>query len=335
MEKKRLGDGVFSERKDDAMKKKKGFTLIELLVVIAIIALLMAILIPALTKAREAARKAVCGSNTSQIGKGLQAYIGDNDDSLPFYGKAGQSDGSEDSHPYVVFRNKHAPNDIYNQSTVPNSCPANDSGGMHLGLKLGCLWPKYIGDGKVLYCPSNFDTGYRYDTYVKADPRFPSLQNTWGNSHPAYNAGKENDWVRCCYAYYPIDETLRGASGFTQDKTFGSLIPKHVALKSSVLSKKNPLVSDCAWKRASIGHKSGMDGKVPRNGGINTLFRDGHVQFVKDQKVRYKAGNLWVTNETLFDNYWWDIFDPINEENDTVDGRAFFYNFYQMIQVQN
>ncbi|HLO41820.1 MAG TPA: prepilin-type N-terminal cleavage/methylation domain-containing protein [Phycisphaerales bacterium] len=66
------------------MNRRRGFTLIELLVVIAIIALLISILLPALGKARLAARQTISLSNVRQILAATNGYRADFNGSPPF-----------------------------------------------------------------------------------------------------------------------------------------------------------------------------------------------------------------------------------------------------------
>ncbi len=69
-------------------KRSMKFTLIELLVVVAIVSVLAAMLLPALSQAREMARRVVCVGNLKQIGLSTQLYGDDYDDRLPWINTA-------------------------------------------------------------------------------------------------------------------------------------------------------------------------------------------------------------------------------------------------------
>ena len=132
------------------MDTRRGFTLIELLVVIAIIAILMAILMPALHRAREQGRRAVCLGNLKQLALAWIAYADDNDDKL-VNGAAGWDRGPADArHP--------------NERPWVGACwaPGYASGeqlpeeDQIREIKAGALWP-YCKNLKLYSCP----TGYR------------------------------------------------------------------------------------------------------------------------------------------------------------------------------
>src|SRR5580765_6939135 len=64
-------------------RPRAGFTLLELLVVIAIIAVLAALLLPALSRAKGAARSARCKSNLHQVALAFTMYLQENSDKYP------------------------------------------------------------------------------------------------------------------------------------------------------------------------------------------------------------------------------------------------------------
>ena len=326
------------------MKRKKGFTLVELLVVIAVIALLMAILLPALSKAREQARRAICGHNLKQVGVAMAGYVGDTD-LLPWYAGRDPSysgdfysqtpDDESTPHPYLAYRCGHGGNDPgYHDMSSTCQCGAQ---GRPIPMRLACLYARrYTGDGKIFYCPSNVDRGYQYKSYTNPDPAFSGLSSDWGMPHQYYSTHfTNNDWIRVGYSYYPIDENLKGLANM--EGSGGSLVPLYTARRYSSLSRKAPYATDGLWYSENLSHKSGTerrdDGTMRAvNPCISALFKDGHVRLVKDEKVTY----IWRNQPkqgSVFDNeFWknWELLRGVPEAD--IDSRFLLYNVYMMIK---
>lgn len=256
-----------------SVPSQRGFTLIELLVVIAIISLLASILFPVFARARENARRSSCMSNLKQMGLATMQYVQDWDE---YYLRQ-----------RIRFHTPAFPSALYPKYASSHSITSDYPSGSTQVYWQGIL-NLYVKNLAIFDCPS------------KPTNTINALNQNYG-INPLLVAGSETGQsVHSATVTTPALIYLIGDNG-----------------GYSFTPNPSVMATDNTRYLPGVGYARPWDGchasvlKDCQSGrhfaGVNVLFADGHVKFLKSSEV-YAQGVLCGTNSVCRHP---NAFDPV------------------------
>jgi hypothetical protein len=237
-------------------------------------------LLPALSSAKERAKRTACLNNLKQMGLGVLLYVGDNSDAMPtvLY---------DLSNP--LYSSWVQPYNTYMLSPgymgTPGS-PWNWASTGTLPINHGLLVSsKLITGGQSFYCPSVTPAlaaavNFSYENYL------PTGGGSWPASAQQNAAGSAGAGIyplRSSYSYYPQQDALVNPASPTGGYK--------IAYKSTQLSASRFIMTDLINQYAQIPHRSGSSAAA-----MNVTWGDGHSSVVTKKAAFSQAPALWGTD---------------------------------------